>query len=153
MSKNVVYKSPSNPESGPAYNETVADYSSGGTTTGDNTLQNIPCDSSVYVGAVVRLDGSTIVNAIANSELNSRALGIVTSKSNATTCNVLTCGFTPSGTIVGPTSGQTLFLSSSIAGGITTTPPTAANHVIVYIGRYYNSGIIRLGSLDRIERT
>lgn len=121
-----------------------ADYSS--SVTGDNTIENATCDSSVYVGAIVRVSGGVILNAQANNSTNSRAIGICVSKSDATTCNVLTTGYTSS-ILSGLSSGANYFLSSTVAGALTTTAPTAAGEVHILIGRAYNATqlILRIG--------
>ena len=100
-------------------------HGSGGGSTGDNTIENMTCDSTVAVGDVVRMNGTTAVRAQADSFLNSKAIGICVSKSAATTCNVQVTGFTDD-IFVGLTTNSIYFLSDSTPGALTTTPPTAS---------------------------
>lgn len=139
-----------NAKAASAYADTVADYDSSSTVTGDNTLENITCDATVSVGSVVRMNGSTAVNAIADSTVNSRVIGICVSKSNATTCNILTCG--PTGAILsGLTVNENYFLSATSAGDITTTAPTGSGQIVIHIGRPLTSTrlIIQIGEQIR----
>lgn len=118
-----------------AYSDTVADYTS--SVTGDNTLENVTCDASVSVGSVVRMNGSTVVNALADSETNSQVIGICVSKSSSTICNVITCGYT--GNIFSSlVQSSTYFLSDSVAGEITSTPPTNSGSYVIKIGKTQN---------------
>ena len=110
------------------------DHGSGGGSSGDNTIEGITCDSTVAVGNIVRLNGTTIVNALANNFTNSKVLGICTSKSDATTCNVQVTGFTDD-IFAGLASNSIYFLSDVTPGGLTTTPPTASGSVVQQIGR------------------
>ena len=116
-----------------AYADTVADYTSGSTPPGDNVIENLTCDASVAVGSIVRINGSTIVRALANNLANSRVLGICISKSNATTCNVQVCGFTPN-IFAGLSTTNSYYLSDSTLGGLTTTPPTTSGSYVIRIG-------------------
>ena len=110
------------------------DHGSSGGSSGDNTIENITCDSTVAVGNFVRLNGSTIVNALANNFTNSKVIGVCVSKSSSTVCNVQVTGFTDD--IFGGLSTNTLyFLSDSTPGGITTTPPTTSGSVVQQIGK------------------
>ncbi len=110
------------------------DHGGGGGSTGDNTIENMTCDASVAVGNVVRMNGTTVINALADSFTNAKVIGICVSKSNATTCNVQVTGFTDN--IFGGLSTNTLyFLSDSTPGGITTTPPSAAGTIVQLVGK------------------
>lgn len=110
------------------------DHGSGGGSTGDNTIENITCDASVAVGNVVRLSGTTIINALADNVTNSKAIGICVSKTDPTTCNVQVTGFT-SDIYGGLIANSIYFLSDSTPGGITVTPPTASGAVVQQIGK------------------
>ena len=109
------------------------DHGSGGGSTGDNTIENITCDSTVSVGNFVRLNGTTIVNALADNFTNSKVIGVCVSKSGATTCNVQVTGFT-SDIFAGLVANSIYFLSPTVPGGITTTPPTASGQIVKQIG-------------------
>lgn len=110
------------------------DHGSGGGSSGDNTIENLTCDASVAVGNVVRMNGTTIINALADSFVNSKAIGICVSKSDATTCNVQVTGFTDS-IFLGLTTNSIYFLSDTTPGAITTTVPTASGSVVQQIGK------------------
>lgn len=120
-----------------AYSDTVANYDSNISVDGDNTLEDLTCDSTVYVGAIVRMNGSTIVNALANNESNSQVIGICVAKPTSTTCNVLTCGYT--GNIYSSLStSATYYLSDSVLGDVTTTPPSSSGSYVIKIGKTQN---------------
>lgn len=110
------------------------DHGGGGGSTGDNTIEDITCDASVAVGNLVRMNGSTVVNALADSFTNSKVIGVCVSKSNATTCNVQVTGYTDN-IFAGLATNSIYFLSDSTPGGITTVPPTASGSVIQQIGK------------------
>lgn len=131
--KNTERRGDNNPAQG-AYADTVADYTSGNTPPGDNVLENLTCSASVAVGSIVRISGSTIVRALANNLTNSRVLGICISKSNATTCNVQVCGFTPN-IFAGLSTVNSYYLSDTTLGAITTTPPTTSGSYVIRIGQ------------------
>lgn len=123
-----------------------ADYTNAAA--GDNTIHGLNCDPSVFVGAVVRISGGTVVNALADTITNSNALGICTSKGSSTSCDVQVCGYTASAPS-GLTINQNYFLSDSNPGTITTTPPASGSgSIILFIGRARTSSslIIQIGS-------
>lgn len=146
--KNVEIRGSNNPANS-AYTDTVADYSSSGAQ-GDNTIENITCDPSVSVGDIVRMDGSTVIRALANSFTNSKVIGICTSKSDATTCNVQVCGFT-SNIFAGLSNTATYFLSDSTPGALTSTAPTATGSYVIRIGKTYNGSSIII-QLERVVK-
>ena len=132
----VLKKGTDHPQNTTAYPDTVADYS--GSSTGDNTIENVTCDSSVAVGDVVRMSGTTAVRAQADSITNANAIGICVSKSGATTCDIQVCGFTTS-IFVGLSINTPYFLSASTAGALTTIAPTGSGEVVYYFGKAYTS--------------
>lgn len=138
MSKNRDLRGTNNTNANTAYSETVANYDSNVSADGDNIVEGLTCDSSVFVGAIVRLNSTTVVNAQANNVANSEIIGICIEKPTSTSCNVLTCGFT--GTIFsGLTAGENYFLSPSSAGQITTSVPTGSGQVVLQIGVALNT--------------
>ena len=105
---------------------------------GDNTITGASCNSSVAVGDVVRLSGSNFIEAQANTISGSNVLGVCTSKSSATICDVLTTG--PSGNVFsGLTPGASYFLDPSSPGTLTTVVPTGAGNVVIHVGTAYSS--------------
>lgn len=133
-----------------AYADTIADYENVAVALGDNTIENVDCDASVFVGAVIRMNGSTAVNAIANSEPNSQVIGICTSKPTGTTCNILTCGFTGS-IFAGLSTGSVYYLSDVTLGQITQTPPTTSGSYVIKIGKT-QSGTNMIFQYERIVK-
>jgi len=126
------------------------DHSSGAGSTGDNTISGVTCDATVVVGNIVRMNGTTAVNALANNTTNSKVIGICVAKANATECSIQVCGFT-STIFAGLTPSQNYFLSESTPGSITTTAPTGSGEIVIYIGRAYTSSelIIQIGTQIR----
>lgn len=99
-------------------------------------IEALPCDSSVYVGAAVRMDGADlVVNAQADTSDNANVLGICETKPSSTICSVRVGGVTNS-IFVGLDQTKEYFLSSTVAGGISTTPPTpAAGRIVLRVGK------------------
>jgi len=98
-------------------------------------LTNVPCDPTVYVGAAVRMDSlGTAYNAQANVEANSNVIGIVQAKSSSTLCDIRVTGATPAIFLsLDPT--KEYFLSETVAGGLTITPPTGSGQIVLRIGQ------------------
>lgn len=126
------------------------DHGSGGGSTGDNTIENATCDATVTVGSVVRFNGVSFVNALANNFGNSKVIGICTSKSDATTCNVQVTGFTSS-IFAGLTSGASYFLSETTPGGITSTPPSGSGEYVIKIGTGFEANKLVI-QIERIVK-
>lgn len=147
---NNVNKRGSNNPNNTAYSDTVATYTSPGAPAVSNVATDLTCDSSVYVGAVVRLNGTTVVNALANNGTNSRVIGICVAKASSTICTVQFCGFTDT-IFTGLSPNTNYFLSESTLGGITTTPPTGSGEIVIHIGRTLNSTqlVIQIGTQMR----
>lgn len=101
---------------------------------GDNTIESITCDASVAVGNWVRLSGTTIINALANNQTNAKVIGVCTSKSDPTTCDVQVTGFTDD-IFAGLSANTPYFLSDSSPGAMTTTPPSASGSVVQQLGK------------------
>lgn len=108
-----------------------ADYSA--VALGDNTVTNLTCDSSVSVGDVVYVNGSTLEKASALTYQPSLAVGIVIAKSGATTCDIVTSG--PTNALSGLDTSKKYFLSETTPGALQTTPPTTSGAYVVQIGK------------------
>lgn len=102
-------------------------------------LDNVTCLSSVYIGSLVKMNGAGVAeNAQADSEANANVIGVCESKADSTTCTIRVCGVTGS-IFAGLDTTKEYFLSSSVAGGMTTTPPTATGNVVLKIGQPFSS--------------
>jgi hypothetical protein len=102
-------------------------------------LQNVACDSSVYIGAWVRMDGTgTAFNAIASSSATANIIGICESKSSATLCNIRVGGVSLA-LYAGLDPTKDYFLSPSVAGGMQTTPPSASGQVMIKLGQPFSA--------------
>ena len=110
-------------------------------TTADSSglvTKNIPCDSTVYVGAFVYMDSGTAYNGIATSVQTSNIIGIVISKATATTCNILLAGITP-GFFVGLDDTKNYFLSETVAGAMQDFPPPATvPNILINLGKAFD---------------
>ena len=117
-------------------------------------LSDVPCDITVYVGAVVRMTGAGIaVNAIADSLANSNLIGVVQRKPTPTTCDIRVTGITDPNTIfAGLDPTKEYFLSDITAGLITTIAPTAAGHIVVRVGQPFSATELFVAKGIRIER-
>jgi hypothetical protein len=147
MSTKVLERGAANTKAASAYSNTVADYES--SASGDNIIESVPCDSTVFIGAVVRMNSGTAVNAIADSSTNSKVVGICVAKTSSTVCNIQVCGATSG--IFGGLTDNNYFLSESTAGQITTTAPTGSGEIVIHIGRSLTSSrlVIQVGTQIR----
>ena len=102
-------------------------------------IPNVPCLSSVYVGAAVHMDvGGTATNSLANSLLTSNIIGIVESKSSLNLCNIRVIGVSLA-VFAGLDVVKEYYLSDSIPGLITTVIPTASGSIMLKIGQPFSS--------------
>lgn len=138
MAAKVLERGIANEKVADAYSNTAASYGGSEPSGGDNTIKNVPCDVSVIVGSVVRMNGNTAINAVADSTVNSMAIGVCVRKNSSTSCDIQTCGYTDS-LLAGLTIGVNYFLSDTTPGQLTTTIPTGTGKVVLYIGRAYKS--------------
>jgi|DEB0MinimDraft_6_1074348.scaffolds.fasta_scaffold60599_3 hypothetical protein len=102
-------------------------------------LTNVPCESSVYVGAVVVMKSNgEAKNALADSQANANVLGVCESKASATLCNIRVLGKSED-IFVGLDVTKEYFLSPTVPGGIQTTIPTNTGEVAVKIGQPFSA--------------
>ena len=105
-------------------------------TTGTGTAQNFcltgkTCTAGTAVADILRMNNSNILEpALADTFVNSLAMGVCKSKSNATTCDLIIGGLTPA-IFSGLDVDKEYFLSNTTAGAITITPPSTGNVIIV----------------------
>jgi hypothetical protein len=112
----------------------INDHATGTGSSGNNIIEGLTCDSSVSIGNVVRINGSTVVNAQADSVTNSLVIGICTAKDSSTVCTVQVTGFT-NNIFVGLSVGNIYFLSDSTPGAISTIEPISPGSIVLQIGR------------------
>jgi hypothetical protein len=106
----------------------------------NSVITGVPCDSSVYVGAAVRMDSFGVAqNALADTADNANVLGVVVSKASPTVCTIRFLGVTEGDIFVGLDVTKEYFLSDVTAGLITTTPPTTPGHVLLRVGQTYSA--------------
>jgi len=132
----------------------MSSYDLGGDTPTDSSQVTfeINCDSSVYVGAWVRINSSSIaVNGLADNVDNSKVIGVVESKSTSTKCTIRVCGISNAiFSSLDPT--KIYFLSTTVAGGMQTTVPNGSGEVITPIGLPLNSTRMNVNITKRIQR-
>lgn len=110
----------------------------GGGYSAGTMILNVPCDSTVFVNAAVRMNSGTAYNALADSLINSNVIGFVESKPSTTLCNIRVSGVT-SAVFSGLDETQEYFLSDVSAGTITLIPPTIAGHVLLKLGQPFSA--------------
>lgn len=115
-------------------------------------IDNVPCASDVYVGAMVYIESdNTAHNAIATGLTVSNVIGLVESKPS-TNIAVIRCSGVSSEiyTALDPT--LEYFLSDTVPGGITTTPPSTAGHVMLKVGQPFTNLKFLFNKKDRFIR-
>jgi microcystin-dependent protein len=95
---------------------------------GDGTKKTITQANTFTVGDIVRLDGSTYVKACADSSTNAEVVGVVSSVS-AGAFDLTLSGYVSASAWNPLTAGTVYFLSDATSGSLTSTEPTASNHV------------------------
>jgi len=115
-------------------------------------IPNVPCETSVFVGAVVRMSSGTAVNAIANSWTNANLIGVVESKVSSTVCNIRVTGVTEGTVYSGLDETEEYFLSASNAGYMTVTPPSVTGQVKIRVGQPYDAVSLLVAKGERTLR-
>lgn len=115
-------------------------------------LRDIACLSSVYVGAIVRMNASgQAENAVADILDNCNVMGIVEEKPSLNSCHIRVIGRTLPDTVTGLDVTKSYYLSSSISGAIQDTVPPAPS-VKVPIGKPISSNELMFMLGQRIVR-
>lgn len=100
------------------------------------------------VGQVVRLTGAgSYALAKADTPTNAKAVGVVAFVQNVNTFSVVTSGFM--GGLSGLTAGASYYLSDTVAGAVTTTPPTIT--VAIYIAKSASVALVGISSPNSIS--
>lgn len=115
-------------------------------------LNDVACDSTVYVSAAVRISAGLAVNALADSIANSNIIGIVESKSSSTLCNIRVLGVSAT-VFLGLDPTYEYFLSDTVDGAITTTVPSLPDHVILKVGQPFSATELLVLKGTRIVRS
>lgn len=100
----------------------------------DGVLEDLLCEATVFVGAIVKTESAVIKNALADGVFKSNAIGICIAKSSSTLCTVQLTAATPD-IFSALDQDKDYFLSSTVAGAITTTPPSGQAEVVLRVGR------------------
>jgi len=105
---------------------------------GGLVIKSVPCDSTVYVGAAVRMDATgTAFNGLATTLATSNIIGIVVKKPGTTLCDIRVSG-TTSDIFTGLDVTKMYYLSDTIAGEITTVIPTTPTHIMLRLGQPFS---------------
>jgi hypothetical protein len=117
-----------------------------------NVISGVDCQSDVYVGSFVRMDNDGKAhNALADSYINSNVIGVVESKPSPIRCDIRVLGKTGS-IFTGLDTTLNYFLSDTIPGGLTSTPPTTPGHIMIKLGQAFSISSFLIAKGDRIER-
>lgn len=127
-----------------------ADYSSSVTAEGDNVVSNLTCNSAIIVGDVVYVNGTSVEKASALTYQSSLAVGIVTNKSGATTCDITTTG--PINVLSGLNTSKKYFISETTPGTLQTTPPTLSGAYVIQIGKPISTTIFTIQIVRIVKR-
>ena len=118
-----------------------------------NILSGETCDSSVYVGAIVRVNNlGVFVNAMADTPINAMAFGICVAKTATTIADILLPGGITGNIYAGLFLETNYFLSPTVGGAITTVLPTGSGQIILNIGKPYTSNRLLFNPLQPIRR-
>ena len=122
------------------------------TTVPNAVLDNVPCDSTVAIGDVVRATlAGEVVRAEANDISTALVLGVCESKTSAVLCSVRLSGLSKP-VFSGLDVTKTYFLSDSIPGALTTVAPSASGSVVVKIGQPFSASALIVGVASPIVR-
>lgn len=115
-------------------------------------IANVPCLSSVYIQAAVRMTSTgTAVNALADSLTNANVIGIVESKPSSTTCNIRVIGVSDT-IFTGLDVTKEYYLSDSIAGLVTTIIPTNSGSIMLKLGQPFSGTELFVNKGQQIVR-
>lgn len=112
--------------------------------TDSNTVSNLPCDPSVAVGDVVRMSGTTVIQALADTTTNGALIGICESKQSSVLCTVRFFGISAVA-FIGLDTSKNYFLSESTPGGMVTAPPSGSGNIVKIVGRPVSSTAFVVG--------
>ena len=116
-------------------------------------LLNVDCDITVYVGAAVKMDiAGKAFNALADSFANSNVIGIVEAKPSTVKCHIRVLGVTSGHIFAALDPTKEYFLSATVAGGITSTPPTGSGEIVLNLGQPFSATQFLVNKKIRMER-
>lgn len=106
----------------------------------NTVITGVTCDASVYVGAAVRMDSFGVAqNALADSVDNANVIGFVVAKASPTSCTIRFLGVTEGDIFAGLDVTKEYYLSSTVAGDITTVAPSTPGEVLVKLGQPFSA--------------
>ena len=120
------------------FNPITGDLDYVSTDLGHSVLEDVPVDPSVGVGDWVRMQGAIAVKALADNFSNANVIGICEFKSGVALGNIRVLGITDP-IFIGLDETLEYYLSPTVAGAMTTTPPTTPGQVIVKVGQPYSA--------------
>jgi hypothetical protein len=104
----------------------------------NNVLRDVDCDSSVFIGAAVRMNSSGVaINAKADNQANSNVIGIAESKSSSVLCNIRVAGVTGE-IFTGLDVTKLYHLSEVTSGNMQTGVPVNTGEVKIKIGQPFS---------------
>lgn len=115
-------------------------------------ISDVPCDSTVFVGAAVRMDNTGVAyNASAASEATANVIGVVQSKSSSTLCDIRVTGVTTA-IYTGLDVTKEYFLSASVDGELTTIPPASSGNIVLRVGQPYSGSRLLVNKGTGLKR-
>lgn len=120
--------------------------------TPDLLIREVPCAPSVEVGDVVRMDVGAVVKADATNLVNSNIVGIVEALNGDGNCTIRVMGLTGN-IFTGLSVPSEYFLSDTLPGKITASPPVAPGSVVVRLGQALDSQRLLLFKSTPLIRT
>ena len=118
---------------------------------GSLIVYDVPCDSSVFVTAAVRMFSGVAYNAQADSMANSNFIGIIENKGSSILCDIRVSGITAE-IFTGLDETKEYYLSDINPGEITTSIPTNTNSIMLKVGQPFSDKKFLVNKGQRIKR-
>lgn len=119
----------------------------------NNRISKVPCESAAAIGDWVVMSASGVAyRALADSFANSNVLGVIEEKASATGCTVRVAGVSKDIFLSLDTTYE-YFLSDTVLGGMTTTAPTGAGHVVLRVGQPFSASAMFVSRGQRMVRS
>lgn len=115
-------------------------------------IKSVDCLSDVYVGSFVRMDNTgKAVNALADDYNNSNVIGIVEFKQSPIKCDIKVMSKSKD-IFAGLDTSLDYFLSDTVPGGITSTPPTVSGHIKLKLGQAFSASSFLISKGERVVK-